>query len=291
MMAAVRTQDLLPLALTPLSDAGAAEIAGLDLSRPLPAGTVAAIRRALSDWPVLVFRGQSLPKDAQAAFSKQFGALEGHIGTLSDGSTFPLVHTLTNRDADGNVINLDVAKLNWFWHSDKSYHAAPSFVTILHALEVPPAGGETQFSNARLAWAALPPPMQARHDGLQAVHDWVASRINSGTSPATEEQKRERPPVSHPLVRTHPETGEKALYLGVHVSHIDGLPAAVSRALLAELTAHIGDARFLYTHRWRAGDVVMWDNRCLHHRALDTYDMAAHPRVLNRTVVVGTRPV
>jgi taurine dioxygenase len=291
MMAAVRTQDLLPLALTPLSDAGAAEIAGLDLSRPLPAGTVAAIRRALSDWPVLVFRGQSLPKDAQAAFSKQFGALEGHIGTLSDGSTFPLVHTLTNRDADGNVINLDVAKLNWFWHSDKSYHAAPSFVTILHALEVPPEGGETQFSNARRAWAALSPSMQARIEKLRAVHDWVASRINSGTSPATEEQKRERPPVTHPLVRTHPETGEKSLYLGVHVSHIEGLPADESRALLAELTAHVGDPRFLYTHRWRAGDVVMWDNRCLHHRALDTYDMAAHPRVLNRTVVVGTRPV
>jgi taurine dioxygenase len=122
------------------------------------------------------------------------------------------------------------------------------------------------------------------------VHDWVASRINSGTSPATEEQKHERPPVTHPLVRTHPETGEKSLYLGVHVSHIAGLPADESKALLAELTAHIGDPRFLYTHRWRVGDVVMWDNRCLHHRALDTYDMAAHPRVLNRTVVVGARP-
>jgi taurine dioxygenase len=288
MMAGVQTQDILTLA--PLSDAGAAEIGGLDLARPLPAGAAAAIRQALRDWPVLVFRGQSLTKDRQAAFSKQFGDLEGHIGKLSDGSTFPLVHTLTNRDAAGNVINLDVAKLNWFWHTDKSYHAAPSFVTILHALEVPPEGGETQFSNARLAWAALPPAMQARIEGLQAVHDWVASRINSGTSPATEEQKHERPPVTHPLVRTHPETGEKSLYLGVHVSHIAGLPADESKALLAELTAHIGDPRFLYTHRWRVGDVVMWDNRCLHHRALDTYDMAAHPRVLNRTVVVGARP-
>jgi taurine dioxygenase len=288
MMAGVQTQDILTLA--PLSDAGAAEIGGLDLARPLPAGAAAAIRQALRDWPVLVFRGQSLTKDRQAAFSKQFGDLEGHIGKLSDGSTFPLVHTLTNRDAAGNVINLDVAKLNWFWHTDKSYHAAPSFGTILHALEVPPEGGETQFSNARLAWAALPPAMQARIEGLQAVHDWVASRINSGTSPATEEQKHQRPPVTHPLVRTHPETGEKSLYLGVHVSHIAGLPADESKALLAELTAHIGDPRFLYTHRWRVGDVVMWDNRCLHHRALDTYDMAAHPRVLNRTVVVGARP-
>ena len=279
------------LPLTPLSDAGAAEIAGLDLSRPLPAPTIAAIRRALCDHPVLVFRDQSLTKDQQAAFSAQFGELEGHIGKLSDGSTFPLVHTLTNRDAAGNVINMDVARLNWFWHTDKSYHAVPSFVTILHALEVPPAGGETQFSNAQLAWAALPPAMQARLDGLQVVHDWVASRINSGTSPATPEQRRERPPVMHPLVRTHPETGRKSLYIGVHVSHVVGLPESESKALIAELTAHIGKEEFLYTHRWRMGDVVMWDNRSLHHRVLQTYDIAAHPRVLNRTVVVGTRPV
>lgn len=277
--------------LTLLSEAGAAEITDLDLSRPLPAATVAAIRRALCDFPVLVFRNQALSKDQQAAFSAQFGELEGHIGKLSDGSTFPLVHTLTNLDAAGNVVNMDVAKLNWFWHTDKSYHAVPSFVTILHALEVTPEGGETQFSNAHLAWAALPPAMQARLDGLQAVHDWVASRINSGTSPATPEQRRERPPVTHPLVRTHPETGRKSLYIGVHVSHVAGLPAGESKALLAELTRHIGKPEFLYTHRWAKGDVVMWDNRALHHRALDNYHMAAHRRVLNRTVIVGTRPV
>lgn len=280
-----------PLSLTPRSDAGAAEIGGLDLSHPLALSTVAAIRHALCDFPVLVFRDQSLSKAQQAAFSAQFGELEGHIGKLSDGSTFPLVHTLTNLDAAGNVVNRDVAKLNWFWHTDKSYHAVPSFVTILHALEVTPEGGETQFSNAHLAWAALPPAMQARLDGLQAVHDWVASRINSGTSPATPEQRRERPPVTHPLVRTHPETGRKSLYIGVHVSHVVGLPAGESQLLLAELTRHIGKPEFLYTHRWAKADVVMWDNRALHHRALDNYDMAAHRRVLNRTVIVGTRPV
>lgn len=298
-MSSTRTLDgeqtadsiLLPLSLTPLSNADAAEISGIDLSRPLPYATVAALRRALGDFPVLIFRDQSLSKAQQAAFSAQFGELEGHIGKLSDGSTFPLVHTLTNLDAAGNVVNMDVAKLNWFWHTDKSYHAVPSFVTILHALEVTPQGGETQFSNAHLAWAALPPAMQARLDRLQAVHDWVASRVNSGTSPATPEQRRERPPVTHPLVRTHPETGRKSLYIGVHVSHVVGLPAGESKALIAELTRHIGEPEFLYTHRWAKGDVVMWDNRALHHRALDNYDMAAHRRVLNRTVVVGTRPV
>lgn len=279
------------LPLNPLSEARAAEIDALDLSRPLSSETVTALRRALLDYPILVFRGQSLSKEVQAAFSARFGELEGHIGKLSDGSTFPLVHTLTNLDGAGNVINMDVAKLNYFWHTDKSYHAVPSFVTILHALAVPPDGGDTQFSNARMAYAALPMAMKAWLDGLTAVHDWVASRVNSGTSPATEEQKRERPPVSHPLVRTHPETGEKSLYLGVHVSHIERMAGAESAALLDELTRHLGDERFTYTHRWRVGDVVMWDNRCLHHRALDNYDISAHPRELNRTVVVGTRPV
>ena len=279
------------LPLTPLSKVGAAEISGIDLSRPLGPGTIVAIRRALGDWPILVFRDQSLSKGQQAAFSSQFGELEDHIGKLSDGSTFPLVHTLTNLDKKGNVINMDVAKLNYFWHSDKSYHAVPSFVTILHAIEVPPEGGDTQFSNARLAWTALSSSKQALLEGLKAVHYWVASRINSRTSPATEEQKRERPPVTHPLVRTQPETGQKSLYLGVHISHVVGLTANESKALLAELTAHIGEERFVYTHSWKNGDVVMWDNRCLHHRGVANYDIAAHPRVLNRTVIVGTKPV
>ncbi len=209
---------------------------------------------------------------------------------MSYGRTFPIVHTLTNLDAAGNVINMDVAKLNYVWHTDKSYHAAPAFTTILHALEVPPEGGDTQYSNTRLAHDALAPAMKARLADLKAVHDWVASRINSGTSPATEEQRRERPPVTHPLVRTHPDSGQKALYLGVHLSHIVGLPEAESTALLAELTAHIEQPQFTYTHRWRKGDVVMWDNCCLLHRALPNYDIAKHSRVLNRTVVVGTEP-
>ena len=279
------------LAVTVLSPVGAAEIGGIDLSQPLTPAQVAAIGAAIAEHPVLVFRDQSLSKDRQARFSRHFGALEGHIGKLSDGTIFPTVHTLTNLDADGNLVNMDVARLNWFWHTDKSYHAVPAFVTILHAVEVPPSGGDTQFSNARLAYDALPAETKVRIGSLRAVHDWAASRVNSGTSPATAEQRRDRPPVAHPLVRTHPGNGRKSLYLGVHVSHIDGLPDAESAALLAELTDRIGQDRFIYTHRWRKGDVVMWDNRCLLHRALPNYEIARHPRVLNRTVVIGATPV
>jgi len=259
---ATRQQPEPPFSLTPIGEAGAAEIGGLDLSVPLGAAVVEAIRRVLVNYPMLVFRGQSLSGDQQARFSEQFGSLEDHI-----------------------------VKLNHHWHSDKSYHAVPAFVTILHALEVPANGGDTQFSNATAAWTALPPETKARLEGLQVVHDWVASRRNSDTSPATPDQIEKRPPVTHPLVCTHPETGAKSLYLGVHVSHVEGMPDAESQALIAELTAHIGEDRFLYTHRWQKGDVVMWDNRCLHHRALPNYDTATERRVLNRTVITGTRPV
>lgn len=279
-----------PLALTTLSGTGAAEIGDLNLSQPLEPLAVTAIRDAIMDFPFLVFRNQSMTKDQQARFSEYFGELESHIGKLSDGTTFPIVHTLTNLDAAGNLINMDVAKLNYFWHTDKSYYAIPAFVTILHALEVPPEGGDTQYANAQLAYEALSPEIKARLTGLMAVHDWQASRRNSGTSPATNEQIRERPPVSHPLVRTHPDTGKKALYLGVHVSHIAGMPQAEGKALLTQLTDHIGQDQFVYTHRWKQGDVVMWDNRCLLHRALPNYEIARHKRVLNRTVIVGAAP-
>ncbi len=279
-----------PISLEEVSPTGVAKIEGLDLSQPISAKQVGAIRQALLQFPVLVFRGQSLSKEQQAKFSENFGELEGHIGKLSDGSTFPTVHTLTNLNAEGNLINMDVAKLNYFWHTDKSYHAVPAFVTILHALEIPPSGGDTQFANTRLAYDALPTALKTRLVGLKAVHDWVASRLNSGTSPATEDQKQARPPVTHPLVRTHPDTGKKALYLGVHVSHIDNMASAESASLIAELTEHIGQERFVYTHCWRKDDVVMWDNRCLLHRALPNYEIARYPRVLNRTVIIGSAP-
>lgn len=217
--------------------------------------------------------------------------MEGHIGKLSCGSTYPLVLTLTNLEGESNVINMGVAKLNYFYNTDKSSNAVPSLVTILHAMAVTPEGGDTQFSNARMAYAALSSVMKARLEGLTMAHDWVASRLNSGTSPATREQKQARPPDSHPLVRTHPVTGEKSLYLGVHVSHIEGMERAESTALLAELTRHIGEERFPFTHRWRVGDVVMWDYRCLHYWVLENYDIAAYLGELNRTVIVGTRPV
>src|ERR1700722_7610966 len=126
---------------------------------------------------------------------------------------------------------------------------------MLHAVELPGSGGETQFANMAMAYAALPKAVQRRINGLRAIHSWEASRRNSGSRLATEAQQRERPPVIHSVGRTHPNTGAKAIYLGNHVSHIDGMPATVSRDLIARLTADATQPRFVYSHRWREGDL------------------------------------
>jgi alpha-ketoglutarate-dependent taurine dioxygenase len=126
---------------------------------------------------------------------------------------------------------------------------------------------------------------------LKVVHSWEASRRNLGGPPASEAQTRERPPVTHPLVRTQPETGAKSLYLGLHTSHVAGMPQAEGRALLDRLLAHTTQPRFVYTHAWRAGDLVLWDNRCLLHRAMRNYEMGAERRILQRTVVRGAAPL
>ena len=161
---------------------------------------------------------------------------------------------------------------------------------MLHGVEIPSRGGETQFANTALAYAALDDTTKQRIAGLRAVHSWERSRIQSRSLLATEEQKHERPPVDHPIVRTHPDTGAKGLYLGNHASHVLGWPEEEGRALLRWLEAFATQPSFAYSHRWRPGDLVLWDNRCTVHRALPHEDMDIERRVLHRTVVKGTVP-
>ena len=147
----------------------------------------------------------------------------------------PLVHVISNLDANGNPTSKPYSHGNYYWHTDKSYHAKPSFATLLHAVEIPPSGGDTQFANLHLAYEALPEARQRELAELRLEHSWEASRINTGNRPATEDEKRDRPPVIHPLVRTHPDTGRKLLYIGTHVSHVVGMERAESAALLEEI--------------------------------------------------------
>jgi taurine dioxygenase len=267
-----------------------AEATGVDLSRPLSPALVDAIMAAFLAHRVLVFREQRLAEDQQHALTLHFGEIEEHVARLPGGAKVPLVHIVHNLDEHGQPTATPDSVGNYSWHTDKSYHAEPSLMTMLHALELPPDGGDTQFANTAAGYAALSEEAKREISGLRVVHSWEASRRNLGGPLASDAQKRERPPVTHPLVRTHPNTGEKTLYLGLHTSHVVGMPEAEGRALLDRLLEHTTQRPFIYVHTWRRGDLVMWDNRCLLHRAARNYDMARHRRVLQRTVVRGTAP-
>jgi taurine dioxygenase len=262
-----------------------AAITGLDLRQPLSDATKRAVYDAFVRFHVICFRDQHLDPEQQIAFTEQFGTLERHMAR-NRGPGNPLVHIVSNLGADGKPSG-KVGSTGW--HSDKSFRAEPSLATILHAQIMPPKGGETCFANMIAAYDALPSAQKADLSGVRIVHSWEQSRARLGLQ-ATPEEIADAPPLTHPLVRTIPETGEKALFMGEHASHIGGRPMEEGRAVLDALTAHAVRERFVYRHKWRAGDMLMWDNRCLLHRANPNFDAARFPRVLHRTCLRGTAP-
>ena len=267
-----------------------AEIPGLDLSKPFGDDVRDAILAALNEHHVLSFPDQNLTDEEQTAFTMRFGEIEGHVAHDHDGKPFPLVHVVSNLDPSGKPTATPRSHGNYFWHSDKSYHDIPSLATILYAIEVPPYGGATQFANMQMAYDELLPEMKEIIEGLNVVHSWEQSRRNSMNKPATQEQIDARPPVTHPIVRTHPDTGKKGVYIGVHASHIDGMEWHEGREILYRLTDLVTQPRFIYTHEWKKNELVMWDNRCLMHRATGDFPQDVYPRVLHRTVIRGTKP-
>jgi taurine dioxygenase len=196
------------------------------------------------------------------------------------------VHIVTNLGADGNPSG-KVASTQW--HSDKSFRPQPSLATILHALAMPPDGGETCFADMIAAYEALPQAEKAELEGIRVVHSWELSQTRAGIKVPPEEIA-DAPPMSHPLVRTIPETGRKALFMGERAVFLEGLPEELGRARLDKLTAHAIQERFVYRHKWTLGDLLMWDNRCLLHRANPNFDAARFPRVLQRTCLRGAAP-
>ena len=279
--------DISVRAMGRLSNAGGVEMPPMDLSKPLCEVEKQLIREAFLEHHILVFRDQKLSKPEQAAFTEQFGELESHVARQHDGSGTPIVHTVSNLDAEGKPSYKPTTHGNYFWHTDKSYHAKPSLATLLHAIELPKRGGATQFANISLAYDALPEERKQAFTNLKVVHSWEANRRNTKNRPATEEEKRDRPPVTHPMIRTHPETGRKVLYIGIHTSHIIGMSMVESRTLLDELADFCAQDKFVYTHEWQPGDLVMWDNRTLLHRANANYGMNKERRILHRTVIKG----
>jgi taurine dioxygenase len=271
--------------LEPLSPVLGAAVIGLDLRQPLPDRTRRAVYDAFIRYHVLCFRDQHLTEDQQVAFSEYFGTLERHMAR-NRGTGHPLVHIVSNLGADGKPSG-KVASTGW--HSDKSFRPEPSLATILHARIMPPNGGDTCFANMIAAYEALSDTDKADLEPLRVVHSWEMSRARLGLR-ATVEEIADAPPLVHPLVRVIPETGQKALFMGEHASHLDGFPFAEGRARLEALTEHAVQERFVYHHNWRQGDMLMWDNRCLLHRADPNFDAAHFARVLHRTCLRGTRP-
>ena len=266
-----------------------AEIEDVDLSAPLPDAVFARIARAFLDHKLLVFRGQELSSGQIQAFAERFGPIEVHTVRRPDGSVLDGVHAVTNLDAEGKPSQKPHINANYFWHSDKSHYPAPALLSMLYPVELPPDGGETEFANMAMAYADLPPDMNQRIEGLKVENDFEYAMTNVGKV-LTEDERRATPAVVHPVVRTHPETGVRSLFVGMYSRAIVGMPKAQGQALIKELLDFATQPRFTFRHRWQLGDLVVWDNRCLNHRAVMNYEITQYRRVLLRCVVRGTVP-
>lgn len=280
------------LDVRPLHPLVGAEVRGLDLTRPLADDVFAEVKRAFDRYSVLVFPGQPVNEDQQIAFSRRFGELEiTKVGSVGAGT--PLAY-ISNLDAEGRRVPLGhkqvlSLKANALWHTDSSFKKTPALASALSGRVVPKEGGDTQFLSTRAVWKALPEDKKRQLDGLIAWHSYFNSRRQIDPEMMDAAEHAAVPPVRQQLVRVHPETGEKALYIASHASHIDGWPEAEGRALLAELMAFATNERFVYTHRWTAGDLLLWDNRCTMHRGRP-FDYAREDRYLIRTTIAGDGP-
>ena len=270
------------------------EVRGLDLTRDLDDTTFALLLDAWMQHPLLIFPAQAISDEQQIDFAERFGALEIHPSVAHRSSRHPGIYRVSNVDEAGDILPADsnewqYMELTWLWHTDSSFREIPSMGSILHGIEIPPKGGDTLFANMTAAYEALPSGLRARIDGLRVrhSHDYVVSRSKMLSERNDKGEYTALPPVVHPLVRRHPVSGRRSLFLSPHTMEgIVDIPEAQGRALLDELIAHATDERFVYRHRWARDDVIMWDNRCTMHAVLP-YDHVNHRRIMHRTTIVG----
>ena len=290
----------MPLPTQQLHPGLAAEAGFIDLSQSLSDAVIADIQAAIDAWPVLVFRDQQLTDAQLRDFAARFGPLEIGRSAARPGKrrlAIPEIGDISNLDTENNVRALDDRRRldalgNRLWHTDASYMPVPVVLGMLHAVTLPPpspfGNGETEFADMRAAYDALPPATKDAVDPLIAEHDVFWSRGQIGFTDFPQGEREQYPPSPQRLVRRHPVTGRKSLYLSAHASHIQGWPVADDRLLLLDLTAHATRAAFVYSHTWRLGDLVIWDNRWTMHRGRPHDERA--PRDLRRatTLDVGS---
>jgi taurine dioxygenase len=283
----------MPLSIRPLAASLGAEVSGIDFSRPLADGDTAALQRGLGENGILLFRAGSLSPEAHKAFSRQFGELESHVVGEFNLPGHPEIFVVSNVKEDGKLKGAVYA--GQYWHSDLSYMARPSMGSLLLCHEMPETGGDTMWANMYKAYDTLSGPMQAFLGGLRAIHDYSHAYDTyfahlKDRPPLTAEQRAKTPPVEHPMVRTHPVTGRRALYVNPGFTKgIAGMPKEESAPILEFLFRHATRPEFVYRHKWRVGDMVFWDNRCTMHYALADYDFSVR-RHMHRTTVAGDAP-
>ena len=249
------------------------------------------VYEAFLDYQMILFRGVDLPPATQVAFARRFGEVQVHVMNQYHGyGDHPEIYKLTNMDENGRPNGKHPDKGTLHWHTDGSWRAKRGLATMMYSEVVPQTGGQTEFADMYSAYDQLPAEWKARIEGLTAIHNLDFSRTRRhGEDPMSAQQKAKVPPVPHPIVRVHPETGRKAVYLGDHAEFIDGMAYDEGRAMIEELTELVVPSSLVYAHTWSPGECMVWDNRCLLHRAT-TFDTARDIRVMRRCTTMGEIP-
>lgn len=279
--------------IKPLHKLFCAEIDGVNTAAPMDDATFAEIRAAFEEYSVLVFHDQDLDDARQIAFSQRFGRLE-IAGKANPATGTPFARQSNLDIKTGAVIppedrRMIYQKGNYLWHSDSSFKAVPSLCSLLSARIVPPEGGNTEFACMRAAYDALPHDIKLKLEGLVAEHSLVYSRDTVSVGSMTPEMRAELPGAWQVMLRVNPVNGRKAIYAGAHASHVIGWGRQEGRAFIKWLNDFSTQPRFCYSHAWRQGDLVIWDNRATLHRAT-AYDTVRHKRLMQRTTIGGDVP-
>ena len=277
------------LELRPLAGGLGAEVLGLRVAE-VDDATFPAVYAAFLRNQLLLFRDQDLPPGDQVAFARRFGEVQVHVMDQYHASAYPELYTLTNLDASGRPTGKHPDRGTMAWHTDGSWRRTTGQATMLYAEQIPSSGGETGWADMYAAYDALDAAERASLAKLRAVHNLNFSRNRRhGEEPMTDAQRAAVPPVAHPVIRTHPETHRKCVFLGDHAETIEGMDYAEARRFIDALNERIVSLARTYTHHWRPRDFMVWDNRCLLHKA-GSYDTAREPRVIRRCTVLGEVP-
>jgi taurine dioxygenase len=279
-----------PFALRRLTPNLGAEILDVTLADAISDAVFAGIHRAFLEYQVLLFPAQDVPPERQVALARRFGEVQIHVMNQYHADGYPELYRLSNLDADGKPNGRHPDKGTLAWHTDGSWRRRAGQATIIYGEVMPRRGGETHFCDMYGAYERLDSAWKQRIANLRAVHNLDFSRNRRhGEDPMTDEQRRATPPVDHPVVRTHPQTKRKCLFLGDHAESIVGMPYEEGRALIDELNALAPHPDLTYEHRWQPGQLLVWDNRCTMHRATP-YDPVSEGRVIRRCTVLGDIP-